>query len=146
MRLTGRAIFRVILVAVALSAGLWLLSDNSVSSAPASATIKRTIAPGVEAGWVRNGNTITDADGDAWECSNLDAVEPGDWNCKVSNPSAQVERGDNPAVALRLESGQWLIFEKRGDNELIDTTGATWTCATRTAGATLAANGCSRRG
>ena len=146
MRLTSKVIVRVILVAVALSAGLWLLSDDSVSSAAASATIKRTIAPGVEAGWVRSGNTITDADGDVWECANLDAVEPGDWNCKQSNPLTQVERGDNPAVALRLETGQWLIFEKRGDNELIDTTGATWTCATRTAGATLAANGCSRRG
>lgn len=146
MRLTGKAIFRVILVAIALSAGLWLLSDNSVSSAPASATIKRTIEPGVEAGWVRSGNTITDADGDVWECANLDAVEPGDWDCKASNPSVQVDRGDNPSVALRLETGQWLIFEKRGDNELVDTTGATWVCATRTAGATLAANGCNRRG
>jgi len=132
-------------VAVAISAAMMSGTDWMPTAATvAQETVRRMIAPGVEAAWVRNGNVVTDADGDVWECGNIESAEPRDWDCKPLNSSVQSDRGENPAVAMRLDSGQWLVFEKRGA-ELVDMSGATWVCASRTAGATLAANGCSRK-
>lgn len=147
MRLTIRTIMRVILLAVILSAGLWLLSDSNVISAPAE-HITHELAPGLVAGWVRQGNKLTDADGDLWECRHLEAAEPADMDCiLITQPtSGKRDPNDNPYIGMTNDVGQWLIFEKRGDNELIDATGAAWICAKRTPGATLAANGCHRRG
>lgn len=145
MRLTKKVITRTILLAIALSAGLWLLTDNGVISAPVQATIRYTIAPGVETGWVRNGAIVTDADGDVWKCDNFDA-EPIEWDCALNRLPAQEKKdpADNPHIAMRLETGHWLIFEKRGENEAIDTSGNVWECASLTPGETLAANGCHR--
>lgn len=147
MRLTIRTLVRVILLAVILSAGLWLLSDNNVVSAPAT-SITHELAPGLVAGWVRQGNQLTDADGDVWNCDNPEATEPADMDCTlfVQPTSGKRDPNDNPYVGMTNDAGQWLIFEKRGDNELIDATGTIWFCASRIPGKTLAANGCHRRG
>ncbi len=147
MRLTIRTIMRVVLLAVIISAGLWLLSDNNVISAPA-ANITHELAPGLVAGWVQQGNQLTDADGDLWECRNPVAKEPADMDCTlVTQPeTGKRDPNENPYIGMTNDAGQWLIFEKRGDNELIDATGAAWNCASRIPGATLAANGCHRRG
>lgn len=147
MRLTGKVVFRVILIALALSGGIWLLYEPRVEAA-ATTTMRKVLSTmdgDISVTWQRTGNILIDEDGDKWRCESPDAKNPNDMGCALLNPPAQSEFPPlNPYVSVQNERGQWLVFERRGENEIIDANGTIWQCANRDGATTLANMGCIR--
>ena len=101
----------------------------------------------VSATWQRAGNVLIDEDGDKWKCENPDAANPSDMGCAILEQPMQADLPElNPHIMVQNASGQWLVFERKGENEIIDANGTIWTCANRDGAITLADMGCTRSG
>lgn len=149
MRLTKRVVTRVILLAVALSLGIWLLYEPGVEAAMSGTMRKAMMGMGdnVSATWQRTGAIIIDEDGDKWRCENPEASNPADMACALVDRQVQTDFPKlNPYVSVQNAQGQWLIFERKGDHEIIDANGTIWRCANRDGATTLANMGCTRSG
>lgn len=147
MRLTKSTFFKVILLAMALSGGIYLLYDPGVEAAASVALSKMVDGDNVSATWQRAGNVLIDEDGDKWRCENPDAKNPNDMGCALLDQLTQDELPAlNPHIMVQNASGQWLVFERKGDHEIIDANGTLWTCANRDGAVTLADMGCTRSG
>lgn len=148
MRLTKRTFARVILLAIALSVGIWLLYEPGVK-ATESDTIQRglmSVGDNISATWQRAGDVLIDDDGDKWRCENPEAANPSDMGCALlEQPKQSGFPALNPHVSVQNAQGQWLVFKRKGDHGIIDANGTIWTCANRDGATTLAAMGCAKR-
>lgn len=146
MRLTKGTFFKVVILAIAISGGIYLLYDPGVEAAASVALSKMIEGDTVSATWQRVGNVLIDEDGDKWRCENPDASNPNDMGCAFMDEPTQTELELNPHIMVQNDAGQWLVFERKGDHEIIDADGAVWTCANRDGAVKLADMGCARSG
>jgi hypothetical protein len=147
MKLLENVYVRVVILAIVLSAGIYFLYDPGVEAAASTVLSKIIANDNISATWQRAGNVLIDEDGDKFRCENPDAPNPSDMGCAIMDQPTQTNLLKlNPHLAVQNAQGQWLIFERKGDHEIIDANGTIWTCANRDGATTLADMGCTRSG